>query len=155
MLSNEEFVKILNNTDNIRIGKNVAKNFHYLDKHEIESETMLCLWEAASKFDKTRKVKFTTYYHSCLYWKLLQLAKKKQIYQKLISTKAKKAIENKAYEHNFELHLDGIPEDLAKLLRQKYLEKKTLKEIGKENGYSYERARILIKKAITILKNGV
>lgn len=48
------------------------------------------------------------------------------------------------------LILDSLPEESEKILRQKYFERLTFKEIGEINGYSRETARRKLKKAIEL-----
>lgn len=48
------------------------------------------------------------------------------------------------------LILDSLPKESEKILRQKYFERLTFKEIGEVNGYSRETARRKLKKAIEL-----
>lgn len=153
MLNNEEFTKILNNQNNIKIAKSVAKLFTILDKDDVDSEIMVCLWKTASNFDPNRNVKFTTYFREILFWKLMQLTRKKLKEKKMFINKTLEC--GKVNDTTFYDVLSDIPKKYSKVLVQKYLEKKSLKEIGQENGYSYEYARVQIKQAIEYIRNGV
>lgn len=51
-----------------------------------------------------------------------------------------------------ELILDSLPEESEKILRQKYFDRLTFKEIGEANGYSRETARRKLKKAFELCR---
>lgn len=150
-MSNHEFQDKYLTKDNLLIAKKVALYFSDLDKDDIDSETMVCLWEASVKFDPNKHVKFTTYFFSYLYWKLFEVRRKNNLYIKnKIATKS-----DQYYADQYSLLDDILPTELSNLLRQRYLDKMTLKEIGNANGYCAETARANIKKAISILRDGV
>ena len=47
---------------------------------------------------------------------------------------------------------EGIPEEYADLLKQKFISNMTMNEIGMINGYSRETARRKVAKAVKIYK---
>ena len=51
-----------------------------------------------------------------------------------------------------QLILDSLPEESEKILRQKYFDRLTFKEIGEANGYSRETARRKLKKAFELCR---
>ncbi len=48
--------------------------------------------------------------------------------------------------------LDGLPQDISYIIRQRYMENMTMKEIGSANGYSRETARRKLLKAVKICR---
>jgi len=121
-----------------------------IDSDEIESIKMNTLWKCIEKHDES-KSKFTSFLYSQLSFALKNKVKKKKIEYNCSN------IEKGDYKTEMFLEytdiVSGLPEDVKEILRQRFYENLTMKEIGKINGYSRETARRRLKTAINICKN--
>lgn len=146
---NGKIEELLVNREFLNIKYKLTKKFYNLDMDDIDSAYHISMWKAQSKFDEKLGVKFKTYFYSIFFKELLRLSRKERI-------KTCSIVD--IYDigaNNFFLIISDLSEDDRNLLVQRYLERKTLTEIGDENGYSYEEARLRINKCIKCLKNGV
>tara|TARA_R100000008_G_C3584131_1_gene170809 strand:- start:279 stop:770 length:492 start_codon:yes stop_codon:yes gene_type:complete len=129
-----------------------------IDVDEIESIKMLTLWKCIDKFDKSRGVKFTSYLYSQLTFAFKNELKKnkKDLWFKnnaeIDILRPKWSDENTDIPTAFDDTVTGLPEEVSKILRQRFLSNMTMVEIGKANGYSRETARRRLKSALKICK---
>ena len=64
----------------------------------------------------------------------------------------KKLVGGKEFSIEFNDTISGLPEEVSKILKQRFLGNMTMVEIAKANGYSRETARRRLKTAIKICK---
>lgn len=163
-ITSEEFSKAWNDKTNQRIVHKVSKwyykNMPYMD---IDSACMRAVTRALEYYNPIHKQKFTSSLYRILKWEINREYKK---YKKYISRnvsldqgKAKlpknRHFENVQKKEDIEHILDRMncmKSDLRIVIRQYYLEQMTLEEVGKANGYCYERARQKLQIAIHQLK---
>lgn len=143
---NGKIEELLINPEFLSIKYKLKKKFYNLDRDDIDSAYNVSLWKAQSKFDETRGIKFKTYFYSIFLKELLRLSRKERIRTYPIVDICEIG------PNNFFLIMSDLSEDDRNLLIQRYLERKTLVEIGEENGYSYEEARLRINKCIDSLR---
>lgn len=145
----------LKNPDVVNIMNAVSNKYRKsIDLDEIESIKMTTLWKCIDKFDPLRGAKFTSYLYQQLSFAFKnELKKKKQVWNR--DNNQIDAITNYDSQEaklDFNDTISGLPDDVAKILEQRFLGNMTMVEIAKANGYSRETARRRLKKAIKICK---
>ena len=137
-----------------------------IDADEIWSMKMDVLWDCINKYDPQRGSKFTSYLYQQLSFALRSRVKKKKSASRngrTFSSMWCGAGPNSSIENNTICHrthsdmncydiLDGLPSDASYIIKQRFVENMTMKEIGSANGYSRETARRKLLKAIKICK---
>ena len=120
-----------------------SKYNRFVDADDLSSLRMLTLWDCLKKFDTSRNVKFTSYLFQQLTYAIKNhLKKKKREFTNIPFDVAKEPIEN------VNVILIDFPPEYRNLLKQKYISRMTMTEIGLANGYSRETARRKVNKAI-------
>tara|TARA_R110000824_G_scaffold274367_1_gene463069 strand:- start:894 stop:1376 length:483 start_codon:yes stop_codon:yes gene_type:complete len=125
-----------------------------IDYNEIDSIKMDVLWNCINKYDKNRGSKFTSYLYQQLSFAFRSKVKKKKKEFPTCSI----MLENNTICHktqsdmNYYDILEGLPIDVSCIIKQRFLENMTMKEIGSANGYSRETARRKLLKAVKICK---
>lgn len=170
-VSNEEYKRAWENNDNQGVINAVLKRYsHMLNREELKSCGMMGLWRAMQYHDYSYKRAFTTSLHIFVRFACAKEAKKKSRHQTLLNFHPTRSVaERDKYSdkaiidewknvylqeeiddmlHQME-ELDG--ED-RKVLKQRYLEKKSLRDIADENGYSKQTARMKILRAVDNFK---
>lgn len=164
-ISCEEFRKALHDEDNIKIMKSairkspVAKN---LTEDEQESCKLIALWNSLQNWDNNPEIKFTTFLYKNVTWQcLLQRQINNKFYKRHITISNDNEFSNRNFHNYLQANdleemmsfcLQKLPEKTVKILRQRYYENMTLKEIGKQNGYSHETARRNVNLAVKQIK---
>lgn len=151
-VSSDEIRLALANPENQKIIKAVQRRYQAaLSKAELESASITGLWKALQGHNELFGQKFTSSLYRYVNW---------ECGQELLRNKRRVSldeIEEPAQPQSVDLVelnelLDRLPPFLGTPVRQYYLERMTLKEIGLANGYSYETARQKIRKGILALK---
>tara|TARA_R110002020_G_scaffold85673_1_gene211272 strand:- start:447 stop:926 length:480 start_codon:yes stop_codon:yes gene_type:complete len=145
----------LKNPDVVNIMNAVSNKYRKsIDLDEIDSIKMTTLWKCIDKFDPLRGAKFTSYLYQQLSFAFKnELKKKKQIWYR--DNNQIDAITNHGSQEScldFGDTISGLPDDVVKILEQRFLGNMTMVEIASANGYSRETARRRLKKAIKICK---
>jgi RNA polymerase sigma factor (sigma-70 family) len=145
----------LKNPDVVNIMNAVSNKYRKsIDPDEIDSIKMTTLWKCIDKFDPLRGAKFTSYLYQQLSFAFKnELKKKKQIWYR--DNNQIDAITNHSSQEaclDFGDTISGLPDDVVKILEQRFLGNMTMVEIASANGYSRETARRRLKKAIKICK---
>ncbi len=149
MITNQEFETALKNEDNIKIMKAASRKFRrLLSVDEVYNCSLHGLFNAL-KVNKLG-IKFTTILYSNVNWACLDYLNK----NKVKDDRPASSSLDIPVDSNWTIdeYVDGLPNDLKNVLKQKYEDNMTLFEIGAANGYSYETARQRINHAIDILK---
>ena len=141
---NRDIDEAVKNIDYKKIMDKVCSKYNrFVDADELSSLRMNTLWECLKKFDTSRNVKFTSYLYQQLTYAIKNhLKKKKREFTNIPFDVAKDPIEN------VNVILIDFPDEYRNLLRQKYISRMTMTEIGLANGYSRETARRKVNKAI-------
>lgn len=148
MITDQEFSIAWENKENRRIMQSAIRRYlGIISPDEVNSCKMIGLWECLKRHDPTKGRKFTTYLYGGV-----------QIQCKKVINKVKYVVIddvvsymdfNRIYIRD---SLDKLEEEYQDLVYSRFFERKTLKEIAEENGYSIETARRRIKKALCKLK---
>ena len=157
--------------DNQNIMNKVSKAYmKNIDTRDIESIKMDALWRVMNKYDPSKGTKFTSYLYQQLSYAFKTWVKKSE--KNLEFTQGVQPLDsghvgdlNSTAEDavdinnlNSQLVLDittGLPADTVKILKQRFYNNMTMKEIAQENGYSRETARRRVKKAVNLCKEQV
>jgi RNA polymerase sigma factor (sigma-70 family) len=152
-VSDLEFEEALSNEHYIGIMELASKNFRMsMSREELKSCKYIALWTSLKKYDETRyTAKFTTYLflnvkYECMKYVNLESRHKQRF--KIVENIEVAAEE----ENNLELLIELIPEEFRSVVKQKFLDNKTLHEIGKAHGYSHETARKNIQRGLSYIK---
>jgi len=148
----KSFEDLVEDPDIVNIMNKVSCNFQKgLDFDEIQSIKLDTLWKCVQNYDTSKGAKFTTYLHNQLNYAFRNEVKKKKSQVNLgdlhTSVPQKYDYSLDAYDVVF-----GLPVHISKILKQRFLCKVTMVEIGQANGYSRETARRRLKNAIKICK---
>jgi RNA polymerase sigma factor (sigma-70 family) len=150
MITNTEFETALANEDNIKIMKYVARKFREkIPYDELQTCQLHGLWKALRTFKPEGNVKFTSVLFNQVLWACdgyIKSLKRPEYTNNIPSATSKR--DGSLFEY-----VEGLPEEDAKLLYQRFRDNMTLKEIAAENGYSHEHARKRIKEALQQVKN--
>ncbi len=145
----EEYLK---DKDVIMIMNKVSWPYKYnIDFDEIDSLKMSVLWDCVKKYDPEKGAKFTTYLYQQLSFAFRsKVKKKKREFSGHVG--ADKPCEKTQSDMNYYDILEGLPGDVSEIIKQRFIENMTMKEIGRVNGYSRETARRKLSKAVKICK---
>ena len=135
-----------------------------IDYDEIDSIKMDILWDCIKKYDPERGSKFTSYLYQQLSFAFRSRVKKKrreysgwgnEFQDDRGSTRGGERLQNlrkTSSDMNFYDIIEGLPSDVSDIIKQRFMENMTMKEIGSANGYSRETARRKLLKAVKICK---
>jgi len=149
----QQFEEKWNNSDVINIMNKVSNRYSKnIDRDDIDSIKMDTLWKCIQKYDETRGTKFTSYLYQQLSYALKNKVKKKRNEFNAVNNLEK--VDSKAILKGevFDI-ITGLEEEETKILEQRFFYNMTMKEIGRENGYSRETARRRLKNAIKTCQN--
>ena len=143
---NKNIDEAVKNIDYKKIMDKVCSKYQrFVDPDDISSLRYVTLWECLNKFDPSRNVKFTSYLYQQLTFAIKNFLKKK----KREFTTIPFDVCGKTSTENLEVVMLDFPEEYSRLLKQKYIYRMTMTEIGQMNGYSRETARRRFNKAKT------
>ena len=146
------FEDLVKDPDIVNIMNKVSSNFQRgMDFDEIQSIRLDTLWKCVNNYDETRGAKFTTYLHSQLNYAFRNWLKKKRS-QINLGELHTSVMDKHDYSQDAHDVVNGLPNHISRILKQRYLYNMTMVEIGKANGYSRETARRRLKNAIKICK---
>lgn len=151
-ISNEEFDIAYNNTDNIKIMNKASLSYSKNLKSRLKECKMLALWEALRDYKDDRGMKFTTF----LFYKV------RRVCYDAHYSKAEKVNEFTSIEDSFSgcttdsTFIQDIMMSLSdkdgKLISDRFIHRKTLREIGKEHNVSPEMTSQRIDAVLSKLK---
>jgi RNA polymerase sigma factor (sigma-70 family) len=141
----DKLEELLKNKDLLLIKYKLSKKFYGLDRDDIESAFNVSVWKASVKYNPKFEIKFTTFFYRIFCQSLINLSRKIQKNQELTDIHEIEYCE-------FEKKIVDLSIENRNLLVQRYLEQKTLAEIGKELGVSHEVVRKRLKNCIRKLK---
>jgi len=144
------------NDTNVRniIYKACSRYQKAIDPDEMESIKMNTLWRCINRYDPNRGALFTTFLYQQLGFACKnELKKKRPEY----ACETIDVMDDQSMALEIQEIIHDMPDKHAKIIRQRYLDNMTMKEIGLANGYSRETARRRVLLAIRICKklNGV
>lgn len=148
-LKTRDLDEALENIDYKKIMDSVcAKYSKTVDPDDMSSLRLEILWKCLNSFDEDRGVKFTTFLYQQLNYAMMN--------QLRIRRREKNGIPfdicHKPKE-NIEVLLSDLNEDQKRILKQRYLDRMTMVEIGVKNGYSRETARRAVNSALSVFKD--
>ena len=156
--------------DNQNIMNKVAKAYmKNIDSRDIESIKMDALWRVMNKYDPSKGTKFTSYLYQQLSYAFKTWVKKAEKNLEFtqgmkLDSERDRNLTNTSEDAvdinnlNSQLVADittGLPADIVAILKQRFYNNMTMKEIAQENGYSRETARRRVKKAVNLCKEQV
>lgn len=127
----------------LSIKRKIEKIFYSIDADDIESSYYYSVWKASEKFAPDKKIKFTTFFYSIFIKECMNLLKKKRIKTKSLKKDILKI------ESDINTYLIDSNEKDKNLILDRFLSKKTLRELSNENNCSLEGIR---KKIINLVK---
>jgi RNA polymerase sigma factor (sigma-70 family) len=123
-----------------------------IDHDEIDSIKMDILWNCIKKYDSTRGSKFTSYLYQQLSFAFRsRVKKKKREYSSDYVEDNTPCLKTQSDMNCYDI-LEGLPQDISYIIKQRFMENMTMKEIGSANGYSRETARRKLLKAVKICR---
>lgn len=143
--------------EEISKSKRIQNKFSGIPKDERQS----CIHDgyilAINTFDESKNVPFEVFLYQHIEWQCLKWLKKEKSHNKLkYKVKGLLLYDNtQVYQHpglNFSEMLDGVDEESKELLRLRFVEDKTLTEIGKIYDCSHETIRLKLNKIIEGLR---
>jgi DNA-directed RNA polymerase specialized sigma24 family protein len=140
--------ELLSDSNIIGIMNAVSSRYRTIDPDQIDSIKLNTLWECIKKYDPGRGAKFTSYLYQNLNFAFKNELKKKT---REFATDTLELSAQDSYVDYGDV-FEGIPEEYADLLKQKFISNMTMNEIGMINGYSRETARRKVAKAVKIYK---
>lgn len=126
-----------------------SKQIPYEDLNQCKC---IALWECIRHFKPNKGSKFTSFLHEKTRWQCLKFFESHKIKHRTHKLDDYPYQSKELAEVDFNDLLDQLPEHDGVVLRQKYVEGKTLHEIGAANGYCYETARKKLIKAVEDLE---
>tara|TARA_Y100000004_G_C8876160_1_gene395495 strand:- start:127 stop:648 length:522 start_codon:yes stop_codon:yes gene_type:complete len=166
---NEQFEEKWNDSNIKNIMNKISNRYiKNIDFDDIESIKMNTLWKCIEKYDKNRGTKFTSYLYQQLSYAFKNKVKKKRVEFTLSDMDESKSgytvaqclhrgMEKQKNNYLSKIEVIDIVSDLepevAHIIKQRFYNNMTMKEIGKRNGYSRETARRKLKNAIKICKS--
>jgi RNA polymerase sigma factor (sigma-70 family) len=148
-LKSRDLDDALENIDYKKIMDSVcAKYSRSVDPDDISSLRLEILWKCLKSFDEDRGVKFTTFLYQQLNYAMMN--------QLRIRRREKNGIPFDIChipKENIEVLLSDLNEDQKRILKQRYLERMTMVEIGAKNGYSRETARRAVNSALAVFED--
>lgn len=140
-----KFEEAISNIDCIKVMHSVCYRYNKkLSLDDAKSLSMQTLWECCQKYDPNhpKKSKFTSFLYQQLDFKIKNLLKKYRKEKSGLLGQETSYLDSKI---EFDI-LGSLNEEEGNILKQAYLYKMTMEEIGKANGYSRETARRKLKK---------
>lgn len=123
-----------------------------IDYDEIDSIKMDVLWDCIKKYDPKRGSKFTSYLYQQLSFAFRsKVKKKKREYSSDFVEESTPCLRTQSDMNCYDI-LEGLPKDVSYIIKQRFMENMTMKEIGSANGYSRETARRKLLKAVKICR---
>ena len=148
-LKSRDLDDALENIDYKKIMDSVCGKYSKtIDPDDISSLRLEILWKCLNSFDESRGVKFTTFLYQQLNYAMMN--------QLRIRRREKNGIPFdicQTPKDNIEVLLSDLNEKQKKILKQRYLDRMTMVEIGKENGYSRETARRAVNSALAVFED--
>tara|TARA_R100000008_G_C3528043_1_gene137666 strand:- start:75 stop:557 length:483 start_codon:yes stop_codon:yes gene_type:complete len=148
--------KLLQDSNIVNIMNAVANRYSKsIDRDEIESIKMTTLWKCIDKYDPNRGAKFTSYLYQQLSFAFKNELKKKKHMLYLDNLQLDFIRSNSTYRDSsreFTDAITGLPDEVSKILKQRFIGNMTMVEIANANGYSRETARRRLKTAIKLCK---
>ena len=146
----DNFEKYLDSSEIKSLMNKAVYNFKKsIDFEELESIKMLTLWKCVNKYDKDKGAKFTSFLFSQLGFAGKNHLKKKR---KEYNCEKIEVCDMRNDTGEFFDTLDGLPEEVVKIIRQRFIYNMTMTEIGSQNGYSRETARRRLLRAVRLCK---
>lgn len=148
-VSNEEYNIAYNNKDNQRIIKAVLFTYRgKLDEDTLKTCGLNALWRCLQNHNESFSTKFTS-----SLWRFVNWECKKEL--RTLATSKYKPLElfdvaneeEEMYSVFDDLH-DVLDQEYCQIIKLRFLEKMTLREIGNKFGYTKEAARQKLEKAI-------
>jgi len=149
-ITNEEFEEALAKPDNRKIMNAAAIPYiSTISYDELEQCKFLALWRAMQAF-KPNGCKFTSFLFRSVELHCTREVKKQ--YKNKISVICPTVLPDRRLNHielaDLEDAIDSLPDDLRDIIKQRFFDKLTLKEIAQKNKFSGEWANRKIKKAL-------
>ena len=149
-VNNENYLYALNDIDNIKIMQKACKIYRkLLEYDDIKSCKMIGLWKALTHFDNNRNTKFTTFLYNIVKnecrKRMTQLDTKVSLPSILIDTKCNQ-------NNMLDDIIDGLQHPLDEIIRLRYIDSMTLKEISNKLGINTTSVRRKIRSAIRQIK---
>lgn len=127
------------------------KFIKFINKDDLENIGLICIWNTLKKTGDSEL--FIPYLCVSIKWECMKFLK---TYNR---GRISYSILHENIEENNHSYFDEIIESLndkyKRILKKRFIENKTLHEIGKEESCSHEYINILIKQALEKLKNSV
>tara|TARA_B100002019_G_scaffold282003_1_gene286736 strand:+ start:374 stop:850 length:477 start_codon:yes stop_codon:yes gene_type:complete len=123
-----------------------------IDCDEIDSIKMDILWNCINNYDPKRGSKFTSYLYQQLSFAFRSRVKKKKKEYASEFVRDNTACLKTQSDMNCYDMLEGLPLDVSCIIKQRFVDNMTMKEIGSVNGYSRETARRKLIKAVKICR---
>jgi len=117
-----------------------------IDSDDLSSISYETLWNCINKFDINRGAKFTSYLYQQLNYAFKNQLKRDNKNRSHATDNIEKSFSEDVRLEVMDI-INSMPDDLGKVLQQRFIDNMTIQEIGKHNGYSRETARRRIKKA--------
>ena len=145
-ITNQEFEVAINDIDNIRISKKAVSRFSNLDVEEKRGCFYRALYKAMQKWD-SKLGKWTTYLYNYVTYECLNISKENSP-----CIRYKTDLNSKFDQDDFEDILKLADKKYYKLLKAKFLQNKSLRELGKMYNCTGENIRLKLKAALKQIK---
>jgi RNA polymerase sigma factor (sigma-70 family) len=149
---NTRFEEKWNSSDIQNVMNKITNRYkRNVDVDDIESIKMSVLWSCVKKYDSSKGAKFTSYLYQQLSYAMKNQVKKKRVE---FNTEAIEKIDTNT-SNSMEI-LDivtGLSKEDSNILRQRFYQNMTMKEIGRSNGYSRETARRKLRNVLKFCKS--
>lgn len=148
-VSNDEYEEAIKDDSIIKISRSVARKYKSLiDSSELNQIVNIAIWKALSCYNGKKKTSFISYVYKYVMWECKSHLRLKY--------KEDKTVEYTEKCVNYNTDFFDIIEDLcdteANMIKQRFLQNMTYREIGEVNGFSREVARNKIDKILYKLK---
>jgi RNA polymerase sigma factor (sigma-70 family) len=128
------------------MGKVASRYMTAIEEDDIESIKMDTLWHCLKKYDEGRGTKFTSYLYQQLTFAMKNALKKKR--REFTSEHFDKEDHTPIINNQVIDIVSGLDDEDSNILKQRFYDNLTIKEIGNENGYSRETARRKLQNAL-------
>lgn len=149
-ITNTDYNTALINIDNLKIMQNACKKYRgILDTDDIKSCKMIGLWKALGEFDEKYGIKFTTFLYNVVRnecRKRLRQTNKKVRYHTL---KSNTSIKSKIQVEDI---LTDLQYPISEIMRLRYIDSMSIKDISNQLGMNKNSVRRNIKKAINKIR---
>lgn len=142
--------KLLDKRLDKKLGYTTRKYVKYLGQEEVNQCKKIGIWKAWKHWKEDGGAKFDNYAAQKVEWECINAVKKLSKHNnRNVQLRYEGKICSQSEDNKKEVFilLDSVTEDQSEMLKSKYIENKTLKEIAKEKGVSHESIRLLIEKA--------